>query len=357
MKTNLRLLSVLLGVIAAAGLVRGADEAAPAASVNPGEPLHVKFSDPAKPGTVRLKMMWGDVTVTAADVPDVVVESNIKNKHATEKAPDGLRRLDSEVTYSASEKDNVIRLDFGSDMPGPEAAGTNVRLTVPRRTSVIVSDAMGGKVTITGVAGEVEVHNMNGKIDLDQLAGGALVETMNGEVNASFTHVPVDKPLSFTSMNGEIEVRVPADTKANVRLRTHNGAIFTDFDDKVLVTKTEASNAPFSHRMKIKSSDGHTETDEEWQQDVHDAVREAVRTGMEAAREAIAAAHEAAQAAREGAAEAHGSPMPPMPPMPAMPAVPAISGGKVVSGTLNGGGPDIQIATMNGTITLRKLQP
>ena len=44
--------------------------------------------------------------------------------------------------------------------------------------------------------------------------------------------------------------------------------------------------------------------------------------------------------------------MPPIPPIP--PVLPSISGGKVVSGTLNGGGPEIQIATMNGTITLRK---
>jgi hypothetical protein len=39
------------------------------------------------------------------------------------------------------------------------------------------------------------------------------------------------------------------------------------------------------------------------------------------------------------------------------PIMPSPSGGKIVSGTLNGGGPEIQIATMNGTITLRKTQP
>jgi hypothetical protein len=44
-----------------------------------------------------------------------------------------------------------------------------------------------------------------------------------------------------------------------------------------------------------------------------------------------------------------------MPPMPH--AMPSMSGGKVVSGPLNGGGPEIQIATMNGTITLRKMEP
>jgi Toastrack DUF4097 len=359
MKTICRLVPLLLGLAAAAGLARGADEAPPGpVEINPAAPLHLKFSDPAKPGTVRLKMTWGDVTVTAADIPDVVVESNIRNQHVAAKAPDGLRRLDSEVTYSAAEKNNVITLEFGSDLSGPEAAGANVRLTVPRLTSVVVSDAFGGKITVKGVAGDVEVHNMNGKIDLDQLTGAALVETMNGEVHASFAHVPADKPLSFTSMNGEIDVRVPADTKANVRLRTHNGAIYTDFDDKVLVTKTVADNSTFTHRIKIKTAGGRVDSDEEWRQDVHDAVREAVRTGMEAAREAMTAAREAAQAAREGAAEANGKPVPPMPAMPPMPpSLPALSGGKVVSGTLNGGGPEIQIATMNGTITLRKLQP
>jgi hypothetical protein len=42
-------------------------------------------------------------------------------------------------------------------------------------------------------------------------------------------------------------------------------------------------------------------------------------------------------------------PHPPLPPI-----IPAIAGGKVVSGTLNGGGIEIQVTTMNGDITLRK---
>jgi hypothetical protein len=67
------------------------------------------------------------------------------------------------------------------------------------------------------------------------------------------------------------------------------------------------------------------------------------------------AAREATEAAREGLAEAHGGAIPPIPPIP--PIMPSPSGGKIVSGTLNGGGPEIQIATMNGTITLRKTQP
>ena len=369
MKPTLRLLPLLLGVAAVASLAPGADEPRVAAEdVNSASALHLKFSDPAKPGTVRVKLMSGDVTVTAADTPEVTVVSNIKPRHKDEKRPDGLRRLDSEITYSAAEKNNIITLSFGSDRAGPAPAGASVILTVPRQTAVIVSNSSGGKITVKDTVGDVEVHNNNGEIQLDQISGGATVEAMNGAVHATFAKVPADKPLSFSSMNGEVEVRIPADTKANVRLRTQNGAIYTDFDEKALVTKTEAAKVRFAHRMR---STGKGDDDDEWRSDVHDAVREAVRTGMEAVREATAAAREAAQAAREGAqaaredaANAAGKPIPPMPPIPPIPpmplmpeVLPALSGGKVVSGTLNGGGPEIQIATMNGTITLRKMQP
>jgi hypothetical protein len=337
---------------------------APAVQIdNDGEsktlsPTHLKFSDPARPGKLRLRVMWGDITVTGADTSEVVIVSNIKNKHQPPPRNfGGLRRLDSEITYTATENDNVITIELGGDSPDP-ATGATLAITTPRNTSVVVENTFGGRVDVRNIAGDADIRSLNGEISLDQIAGSALVETMNGAIHAMFVKVTEGKPLSFTSMNGDIEVRIPDDTKANVRLRTQNGAVLTDFDEKALITKTEAARGRvMTHIRPPHRSSGHS-NNSEWHNEIRDAVREATQAGMEAAREALEAAHEAAQAAREGIAEAHGTPVPvpmPMPPMP--PALPSISGGKVVSGTLNGGGPDIQIATMNGTITLRKTQP
>jgi hypothetical protein len=36
--------------------------------------------------------------------------------------------------------------------------------------------------------------------------------------------------------------------------------------------------------------------------------------------------------------------------------MPTITGGKMVTGTLNGGGPEISVSTMNGDVVLRKLE-
>ncbi|HUJ42796.1 MAG TPA: DUF4097 family beta strand repeat-containing protein [Opitutaceae bacterium] len=357
MNTNLRLLTCLLSLAAIVPFARAADE--PAADDSAAvSPTSLKFSDPAKPGKIRLHVMWGDVTVTGADTAEVTIVSNIKNKNAPEVRPDGLRRLDSEVTYSASEKDNVITIELGGEAPFPPATDAALTITAPRTTSVVVQNSLGGDVTVKNLAGDAEIRCLNGEVKLEQISGAALVETMNGEIHASFTKVAEGKPLSFTSMNGEVEVRVPADTKANVRLRTQNGAVYTDFDEKALVTKTEAAHGRISTHLRAAArhstgeSKADADTDSDWHSEVRDAIREAARVGAEAAREAAQAAREAAQAAREGMAEAHGAAIPPIPPMP--PVMPSFSGGKVVSGQLNGGGPEIQIATMNGSITLRK---
>ena len=371
MKTTLRFYTCLFCLAAAASLTRAAVTPAPAAAppapaVSDNDegtapaPTSLKFSDPAKPGKIKLRVMWGDVTITGTDAPEVTIVSNIKNKNAVEKRADGLRRLDSEVTYTAKEKDNVITIELSGDNFVPAASGATLAITTPRATSVVVENSLGGSVDVKNLVGDVEIRSLNGEVTLDRISGSALVETMNGEIHATFLKVAEGKPLSFTSMNGEIEVRIPADTKANVRLRTQNGGVYTDFDEKALVTKTEAARGHVSSHVRVVTSNGKStsEVESDWHNDVKEAIREAAQAGAEAARGAAQAAREAAHAAREGIAEANGTPIPPMPPMPPMPhAMPSMSGGKVVSGPLNGGGPEIQIATMNGTITLRKMEP
>jgi hypothetical protein len=373
MHTTLRLFTILLCLPAAGLPARAAQTAppatpAPASAASPDDhdegktlsPTHLKFSDPAKPGKLRLRVMWGDITVTGAETSEVTIVSNIKNKQQpAPKNSDGLRRLDSETTYTATEKDNVIMIELGGDSPD-SSSGATLAITTPRNTSVVVENTFGGQVDVKNIEGDADIRSLNGEVTLDQIAGSALVETINGEIHATFVKVTEGKPLSFTSMNGEIDVRIPANTKANVRLRTQNGAVLTDFDEKALITKTEAAHGRIVKHLHISHRSADKSDDSDWHDDIRDAVREATEAVGDAAREAVAKAREAAQAAREGVAEARGStaPMPPMPPLPPIPPVlPSISGGKVVSGTLNGGGPEIQIATMNGTITLRKTQP
>src|SRR6185369_14542312 len=75
-------------------------------------------------------------------------------------------------------------------------------------------------------------------ISLTDIANSAVVNTMNGEIHVSFKKAPT-KAVSLSSMNGEIDLRLPGDTKANLRMHTHNGSIRTNFPEGALQTKTE----------------------------------------------------------------------------------------------------------------------
>jgi hypothetical protein len=298
----------------------------------------IKFSDPSKPGKLKLSVTNGDIRIRGADAQEITVRSEIKPQTDAPRK-DGLRVLSTSSSYSLKEKDNVVTLAYGDSFP--MSGGGDFEITVPRNTSVIVNNSFGGDIDIGSVTGNIEIKSLNGEVKLDDVTGAALVETMNGEINVNVHSMSDGNPLSFTSMNGEVNLHLPADAKANVQLRTHNGSILTDFDEKELVTKTAALTPETSSN---RNSNGNAE------------ARAAARAGADAAREAARVAREAGRAAREAARNGDGAdvdvnvqiPVPPVPPLPPM------TGGKVVTGTLNGGGPEVRVSTMNGDVTLRK---
>ena len=326
----------------------------------------IKFSDPAKPGTLRIAIAQGDLHLQGADTDEISVQSEarVTNRPARK---DGLRVLTSASSFSLTEKDNVVTLDAAESF----GRGADFQLTVPRGTSVVVQSSFGGDITSRGLAGDYEIHSMNGEITLEDVSGGVVVDTLNGEIRASIRELKPNKPLSFTSMNGEVVLRVPADAKASIRLRTQNGAVLTDFDETALITRAES--AP---RMARNRRNPGPVLPPEATEAIRNAARLAVQAGREAAeaaRQGIEAARERAEADREKAeierelarADAYarrttgrgdassGAPTPPVPPVPP---IPTITGGKLITGTLNGGGPEISVATMNGDVTLRKIE-
>ena len=53
---------------------------------------------------------------------------------------------------------------------------------------------------------------------------------VNGRVTATVRQVNAQKPMAFTSLNGEVDVTLPASLKANLKLRSDQGDVYTDFD-------------------------------------------------------------------------------------------------------------------------------
>ena len=81
--------------------------------------------------------------------------------------------------------------------------------------------------------GEIEVENMNGSVVLKDVSGNVVAASQNGSITANPEKITPGKPMSFTTMNGKVDVTLPGDTKAKLRLKTDNGSVYSDFDVKM----------------------------------------------------------------------------------------------------------------------------
>jgi DUF4097 and DUF4098 domain-containing protein YvlB len=125
---------------------------------------------------------------------------------------------------AVDQSENTITVSTRSFM-----TNADLSLHVPVNTSLKLKSVM-GDVVVDGVTGDVEAESTNGRMTLTNISGAAVVHGINGSIIATFARVPPDKPMSFSSLNGDIDVTLPADTHARLKLKTNNGDAYSDFD-------------------------------------------------------------------------------------------------------------------------------
>jgi DUF4097 and DUF4098 domain-containing protein YvlB len=146
-----------------------------------------------------------------------------------------MHRIDADARgFNAEEDHNVVTIN--AERGGLN--GMNLVIQVPANTSVELKTINGGSISVTGLSGDLDVENTNGSVELKNVSGAVVAHTLNGMVTVSLDRVTPDKPMSFSSLNGRVDVTLPSDVKARLRLKTNNGAVYSDFD-----VKLEADNS------------------------------------------------------------------------------------------------------------------
>ncbi len=214
----------------------------------------VPFSDPSRPGTVRIRLVQGSLTVTKAAGRDVVVDrsrdtdarSDRRRRQPSPRA-DGLRRLNQPPGLTIEEESNNVLIT------APPESSAHLQVQVPARTNLQLSVVNGGDIVVEGVEGDIEVDSVNGGIRLTDVAGAIVAHSVNGGLFATVRQVSAQKPLAFTSLNGEVDVTLPSSLKANLKLRSEQGDIYTDFE--VQPTAPPAAPPAQPGRSRARSRD------------------------------------------------------------------------------------------------------
>ena len=293
---NIMVLAILAAATCGAALAQAKEEAPDRAVV----PL----SNPAKPAKVEVSVMRGSITIKAYEGKDIIVEARVREKalltglagialpampdipvavpapapsaqtrrlagqyerardlfgelyggdkqrrEDKEKKIAGMKQLGgSSSGLSIEEADNVVEISTQS-----WKAATDLVIQVPVTTSLEVRSTMDGVVVVEGVSGEIDINNINGPVTLTNVSGNTLVHAVNGDITVVMNRVAADKPMSFSTMTGDIDVTLPADIKANLKMKTDQGEIYTDFDMTVgrKATRAEESEKTEAGKYRI----------------------------------------------------------------------------------------------------------
>jgi hypothetical protein len=278
----------------------------------------VPLSNPAKPAKVEASVMRGSITVKGYEGKEVIAEARIREKplgqpedlaYAYAYAGPGKKKVvasqkDAEEMakelYAAQKEIEKAEHDMQKDMayaklatpypPGQEekkershegmklitAALTGLTVTeenntvtvntdswkyavdltiqVPYACSLELTSSMEGLIVVENVTGELEIKGGNGSVTLRNVSGNAVVHTMNGDIEVVLSKVSPDKPLSFSNMNGDVDITLPADIKASVKLKSQMGNIYSDFDIVLKSSPQKAENVETGDRGHYRIS-------------------------------------------------------------------------------------------------------
>ncbi len=88
----------------------------------------------------------------------------------------------------------------------------------------------GDDLNIENVQSEIHVSLNHNSVYLKDVTGPMTINTVHGDVEAKFSTVSQNNPISIASAHGHIDVALPEATKANMRLSSNWGEIFTDLN-------------------------------------------------------------------------------------------------------------------------------
>ncbi len=190
--------------------------------------------------TIEIKGVNGDVTAEPSDDDHVEV---IAAKRSSRSDPDevSIEVLEHEggvticALYPSARRGRSNECGAGDDghMNG-ENNDVRVRFTVRVSRGVrFAGRTVNGAVLAESLDSDVLARTVNGDIELST-RGLAEASTVNGSIEASLGRSDWPAGLEFSTVNGRIALRLPADVGAEVRAKTVNGDM--EFDFPVTVT-------------------------------------------------------------------------------------------------------------------------
>lgn len=201
-------------------------------SQNNAEIITVPLSRPGEPVALDVDVLSARIEVVGEDRQDAQFSIRMIGGERRIKTPSGTKTLAGGGGVSVEEQDNRISIDSETHMNRVEIVAR-----IPRRANLDLSTVNNGEIIVRDVTGTLQLENVNGPITATNIDGSIIAESVNQKIDIGFANVGKDGATSVATLNGDINISLPPNAKAELRIDNARGEIESDFELDVKPTK------------------------------------------------------------------------------------------------------------------------
>jgi DUF4097 and DUF4098 domain-containing protein YvlB len=177
-------------------------------------------------GAITILNPLGRVEVIGGEGPVATVTA-IRHVNAKDEASLTEGREQTQIIFRGDAHGRIVQTVY----PPPQTRNdkwtsyVDYSIRVPRTVHVTIDSHTADRLRVSNIRGNVVVKNVNGPIILEGLSGATMAQSINGNILADYTLRP-QANAQLTSVNGNIELRVPPDTNMEWLANTLKGDVY-----------------------------------------------------------------------------------------------------------------------------------
>lgn len=181
--------------------------------------------------TIKINEIIGDITIKGYAGNEIIIQPE---SFSIPKTAEGLKLVTGFGSDNTGVGINVQEVDGTIAIQSVRRKETDYTIQVPEKVKlhITASSNRSGDISIEDFKGELEIKTRYNDLDIKNVSGPIVLNATYGEVNIVFSEVNQDKPISLIAAYDDIDITLPANTKANIEMESTYGDIYTDFDIK-----------------------------------------------------------------------------------------------------------------------------
>ena len=126
---------------------------------------------------------------------------------------------------------------------------------VPRIADLQLATVNDGEIIATGITGDLVLENVNGPVTATGISGSVIAETVSGDINVSLSAINADNAMAMSSVNGDLNLGIPANAGVQLHIDSSHGEIYSDFEVDVQPSKpvVERKNSRGGVEVRVES--------------------------------------------------------------------------------------------------------